>query len=675
MATRARKNILANFVWEGISIGPETGQCLRIEATREDLDLVAGWLLGTGFSYPVQEDQYETDRPLNNLNQKLLNALRYVGLQLLHDSPDCEEFDMPYPILRQNPENECQMQQSVDGGTSWTTVFDSSVCQPEIPAAPVIPPVIQFRQNRTRPEWLEESFDAGLTWRIAYDYSKYKARNLTHIENAISQIETNNYITENNNLWDSSSHDVNVFAPELVFDSTDKDADRNKAICYAVRVFVKTIMETAFQAAATTSPGEGLLGLVFEGVSTGIGAFLGGPFGAAVGAFFSTSLLAVADQGTNVHRRETYGQYEDEMVCCMYTTLKDDIPTQAAFEASFSGAFCDLNPDAQAFVDALITPLLSSDTNFLAFLRLAAEGVALGEFLPDCPCDDPGECTEFVLDTDTIGLLGLYSGRDVVAGQTIDISATGTWNNSEQDIGPNGTPPHIIAGYIAENIVIYKLIAQIEGEGDRVWHEIGQDGSFVAPIAGRLMVTVNEYHHPASVSDNTGSLNLSICISAPGECTDFTAGTGGWTTTDNPTDLGNGSVHYPGKGWGNEVLREGHTYSDGSGVFVRAPDSMADIEVRRVRITFDRAWLGTGVEAADLEKFFVIIADGTGTNGIAFPAGYPQPLMWTEDELEYEFVAPTSFWVQPIVQVVAGGYTWPVDQYVSQICLLTTTED
>lgn len=38
-------------------------------------------------------------------------------------------------MLRQNPENPCQLQQSLDGGESWTLAFDYSLCIPNLPAS------------------------------------------------------------------------------------------------------------------------------------------------------------------------------------------------------------------------------------------------------------------------------------------------------------------------------------------------------------------------------------------------------------------------------------------------------------------------------------------------------------------------------------------------------------
>lgn len=38
-------------------------------------------------------------------------------------------------MLRQNPENPCQLEQSLDGGESWTLAFDYSLCAPNLPAS------------------------------------------------------------------------------------------------------------------------------------------------------------------------------------------------------------------------------------------------------------------------------------------------------------------------------------------------------------------------------------------------------------------------------------------------------------------------------------------------------------------------------------------------------------
>lgn len=364
----------------------EIGQGLCISATPEDFRRVAGLLLTYALRWPDEDLAEKNLKSSPVFDRELRGAAQHVALQMLNADMDCEP-EMPFPTFRMNPENSCQMQQSVDGGTTWTTVLDTSVCMPEIPAFPTIPPMLRLRQHPDNPAILQQSLDGGSMWTTAYDYSKYRPASATIVENIAYNSQVNNFITENNMTWIAAGENPAIFAPQLVFDSGAGDVDRNLAICYACRVFVRTIMEAAFKEAEDPSFLDDLAAIAFTALGGGIGAFLGGPVGAAAGAFLGQELITLLRGAGSDWTRGTYSAYEDQLICCMYNHLKDSIPTQAAFSASFGG--CSLPSDAQEFVDALVVPLLDDEQNYLTFLRLAAEGVSLAEFLPECPCVDP----------------------------------------------------------------------------------------------------------------------------------------------------------------------------------------------------------------------------------------------------------------------------------------------
>jgi hypothetical protein len=72
---------------------------------------------------------------------------------------NCGEGDMFE--LRKNPSDPCILQQSLDGGTTWTDVIDIGAC---IQAAGNSPPV--FRVDPINPFILQQSTDGGETWAL-----------------------------------------------------------------------------------------------------------------------------------------------------------------------------------------------------------------------------------------------------------------------------------------------------------------------------------------------------------------------------------------------------------------------------------------------------------------------------------------------------------------------------
>lgn len=79
---------------------------------------------------------------------------------------------MPFQ-LRQNPDNSCQLQQSLDGGETWNTVFDYSLCVP-----PVIQTILMNSINNNTyvsPFTLNQTFISQSTYTDAEKEKAYQA--------------------------------------------------------------------------------------------------------------------------------------------------------------------------------------------------------------------------------------------------------------------------------------------------------------------------------------------------------------------------------------------------------------------------------------------------------------------------------------------------------------------
>jgi hypothetical protein len=136
----------------------------------------------------------------------------------------------------------------------------------------------------------------------------------------------------------------------------------------------------------------------------------------------------------------------------------------------------------------------------------------------DCP-DEDTPCIEYSMDTAAGNYYGHYLGKNVVKGDKITITATGAYRRHPSypydDADGDGTPSDLFLSPTAKQAA---LMAQVEGEGDREWHEIGIEGEFTAPRSGRLMGVLNEYFGGAAMTatsqfaDNDGTLELEICV-------------------------------------------------------------------------------------------------------------------------------------------------------------------
>lgn len=397
MATRFPNN----FVWDGGSDGPaeESGHCIRIRADREQLDLIAGFLLGTlGLRYPDEQAEYDTDKPLSNLNRPLLNAARHIGLQLLRDGLPCEEFDT-MPIFRMNPENSCQMQQSTNGGLSWTTVLDTSACQP------TIPPMIQLRQHPTQRNLLLQSHDNGVTWTTAYNYALYRPPSGNSVGDVmyITNISQDTLTTIVNTYNDNSQTVISI-APDLVYDSTEDDDIRDVLVCWACREIVKIMCEAEIAnrnvQAIGAAVGSAVLAIVGALIDAGIIVVSGGS-GTPLAIAVASALTGVAGAlwaGVSTDVLSNEGARED-VACCMYNALKGASPERTAFLASLDG--CEFAPGSmQAQLSGAIAGQLSQPDMHAAWLNYAQENYRAAELglLSDCPCDEeePIEITDWV---------------------------------------------------------------------------------------------------------------------------------------------------------------------------------------------------------------------------------------------------------------------------------------
>ncbi len=261
-------------------------------------------------------------------------------------------------LLRQNPANACQLQQSQDGGLSWSLAFDFSRCRPNSP-----------------------------------------------MENLRFYTDIQNTLNTYNQTWNNNPT-VPAFTPELVYDSSGPDnARRDAALCFALGTLYDSIMEYHLEAVANP-PARPLFEIVLTlgfAIAGGLIASLGTggaatPVAAAaiVGAIGNAAIALGITAIVELNRADFLNARAD-VLCCMYNNLKGETPTVANFQAA---AGCQFPPGAAANVAAQLSQYLQSQDVYLSFLKHMEDAYGISELidLPPCPC----ESWEYTFDSATL---------------------------------------------------------------------------------------------------------------------------------------------------------------------------------------------------------------------------------------------------------------------------------
>lgn len=282
-------------------------------------------------------------------------AIRALFVEIWNDlisrfvtAESCLELSMG-TLLRQNPANQCELQQSTDG-QSWVLAFDFSRCQP--------------KSSTTE------------------NYNTYN-----DIQNTV-----NNY----NQTWNNNPGVPN-FAPTTVYDggNTANDQKRDKALCQAVSVLFETIVGL-HREALENPQGRPVFEIVASLGFAIIGGLAAASFSGGVAAPVAVSAIvgAVSNAATQLGYNFSASVQADGMMsvktdvtCCIYNALKGATVTQSAFQAAASS--CGFPAGTAADTATVVSQYLQSQDVYLSFLKFVedAYGIAsLGIELPPCPC-------------------------------------------------------------------------------------------------------------------------------------------------------------------------------------------------------------------------------------------------------------------------------------------------
>ncbi len=338
---------------------------------------------------------------------------------------DCTVFK-----LRQNPLDPCQLQQSLDGGDTWTLAFDYSLCA-----------------------------GAGSTYSATI-----------YIDIAITNIENNQ-----TNYHDAGDVIIIVF-PNLEYDTSAEDLNRDAALCYAIHALLNAIFEGALAVAnQELNKGKFFSSLVdwtanFFGLSEE--TLLGALARSVVNLIFGTAAL---EDAINALENETA---RDAVQCCLYDNLAGSTVTEAAWSAAGTGCGFGSETDAGLLL-AVIDPLFDDLDTYLALMALLSEAVVLsiaGMIGNDCLslCAPPGNRVNF----------------DAPLEDLPYVINVGQLDSSQSVTPPNSAEGDIAGGTSECEIIDIDLGSEMSVSEITFYHRVYRDGG--SPYASRKAVILRD---------------------------------------------------------------------------------------------------------------------------------------------------------------------------------------
>lgn len=115
-------------------VDPASYRCIRVYVPNDTLYLAAFW---NAYEYFAKWAAWERDTAHR---AKDAAAVWRIGYDMARDEWEAgEDCDMAHFQLRQNPDDPCQLQQSFDGGETWSLAFDYRLCSEAVTLPPPYP--------------------------------------------------------------------------------------------------------------------------------------------------------------------------------------------------------------------------------------------------------------------------------------------------------------------------------------------------------------------------------------------------------------------------------------------------------------------------------------------------------------------------------------------------------
>lgn len=277
---------------------------------------------------------------------------------------------------------------------------------------------MRLRQNPTNPCQLEQSFDNGASWSLAFDYSLCLS-NVQVSSSAASLEATANAVATANALAEIYDETYQSVAPGMDYDLSDTDELRDMAYCFAVTLFLAQMGLILGEMDAQGWEGWDINEILARAVNTGIKLILG--YVVVLGTSVHPLVLlttvlcerlsdSVVDWITGNDEPPVIDdfltpQQQEFLLCCAMDVIGGMTPSPVRFQQMFDGC---ANVDLTVSVQNLMDDLLGSERIYLAFLAVvqsAFEAIEAGQRY-SCPCGQERIVFEFTTesgsDPDTI---------------------------------------------------------------------------------------------------------------------------------------------------------------------------------------------------------------------------------------------------------------------------------
>lgn len=353
------------LMWDGATDGDDSGAWVQkcVSGTPAAFAYAASVLFEYAKRFPDRGLNHETDRMLFDVNHEKQSLILQIAHQLMRFDNPCYAGENPGGemsfMLRQNPFNACQLQQSINGGITWTLAYDFTLCEA-----------------------------------IAGDSS------YTVISNNFYQQMTNIVQEYYNDYTANYTDSVTDLYPDLGYGDPD-DEFRDTALCHAIDQFIDMSCEALLKEYDEFETQADNIKLAAS-LAAGIAAL----FGLATGGTASAPLAALAAEATlwaaGIALGATLGEalyttilnnnreiFEDldarkQVRCAMYNILKGANVDQDDFAGSLSGLTFTGNAEGVA---AYLSLLLAEPATYATFLPVYQQNLLSAKAGILLPCD------------------------------------------------------------------------------------------------------------------------------------------------------------------------------------------------------------------------------------------------------------------------------------------------
>lgn len=284
---------------------------------------------------------------------------------------ECMDFS-----LRQSPDNFCILEQTTDGGTTWTEVFNFALCQAVTEGSSNV-----INQNT-----------------------------INNYNNALTQFQNTTY----NNYVENYVDSITDIHPELGYGDAD-DHFRDDALCYALGKFIDSVCDSALEVLAESDNVANDLksSLALVGAVLGILILAGTGIGLPAATIMAASLSAAGIGITAGAAAAIYDKMsemsesiltddaaKEELRCCLFGEMADSNADFADLEAALA-ACTGLGDNANDIRELamLYAQELALYSAFAETLAIAFQSAKLG-LLPECPCEVGTWCFNWNFESD-----------------------------------------------------------------------------------------------------------------------------------------------------------------------------------------------------------------------------------------------------------------------------------